>query len=83
MYVHSYQSYIWNTMVSRRLRQFGLKPVVGDLVITEETAVNCSGNRVDPGLQPLKKWGKEIIQGYFFYISMRFSSGIMEGNHLF
>lgn len=32
MYVHSYQSFVWNTMVSRRIRQFGLMPVIGDLV---------------------------------------------------
>lgn len=33
MYVHSYQSYAWNCVVSRRIREFGIKPVVGDLVI--------------------------------------------------
>jgi len=31
MYVHSYQSYIWNCVVSRRIREFGLVPRVGDL----------------------------------------------------
>ncbi|XP_062522851.1 pseudouridylate synthase 7 homolog isoform X2 [Corticium candelabrum] len=33
MYVHSYQSLVWNRVVSRRVQRFGLKPVVGDLVI--------------------------------------------------
>ena len=33
MYVHSYQSLIWNKGASKRVKQFGLKPIVGDLVI--------------------------------------------------
>lgn len=33
MYVHSYQSVVWNTMVSRRIDAFGLKAVEGDLVL--------------------------------------------------
>ncbi|XP_014225977.1 pseudouridylate synthase 7 homolog [Trichogramma pretiosum] len=32
MYIHSYQSYVWNLIVSKRIKEFGLKPVVGDLV---------------------------------------------------
>ncbi|XP_061825352.2 pseudouridylate synthase 7 homolog [Nerophis lumbriciformis] len=33
MYIHSYQSVMWNTMVSRRIDAFGLKAVEGDLVL--------------------------------------------------
>lgn len=33
MYIHSYQSYVWNTMVSQRVQDFGLKAVKGDLVL--------------------------------------------------
>ncbi|XP_052780104.1 pseudouridylate synthase 7 homolog isoform X2 [Mya arenaria] len=33
MYVHAYQSYIWNVSTSHRVKKYGLKPMVGDLVI--------------------------------------------------
>lgn len=33
MYGHSYQSYVWNTVVSKRMQLFGLKVVAGDLVL--------------------------------------------------
>ncbi|KAG5865263.1 hypothetical protein JTB14_025007 [Gonioctena quinquepunctata] len=36
LYLHSFQSLIWNKMVSKRLKLFGMKPVEGDLVLTEE-----------------------------------------------
>merc|ERR1712228_669074 len=34
MYVHAYQSYIWNACVSQRVEQHGCKVVVGDVVRT-------------------------------------------------
>ncbi|XP_055049203.1 pseudouridylate synthase 7 homolog isoform X2 [Misgurnus anguillicaudatus] len=33
MYIHSYQSYVWNLMVSKRVEAFGLKAVGGDLIL--------------------------------------------------
>jgi len=33
MYVHAYQSYVWNSVVSRRVREFGLVPRPGDLAV--------------------------------------------------
>jgi tRNA pseudouridine13 synthase len=44
MYVHAYQSYVWNAIVSERIKTWGAdKPVPGDLVLesdkTEEAEV--------------------------------------------
>ncbi|CAI2166675.1 12705_t:CDS:10 [Funneliformis geosporum] len=37
MYVHAYQSYVWNSIVSERIRIYGCDaPIVGDLVIIDE-----------------------------------------------
>ncbi|CAG5131183.1 unnamed protein product [Candidula unifasciata] len=33
LYIHSYQALVWNKMVSRRLKVFGMKPIIGDLAI--------------------------------------------------
>ncbi|CAG8513367.1 6873_t:CDS:10 [Ambispora gerdemannii] len=36
MYAHAYQSYIWNRVVSERIKQYESKsPLIGDLVLTE------------------------------------------------
>lgn len=36
-YIHAYQSFLWNTVVSKRLSKFGPKPIVGDLVYVPGT----------------------------------------------
>ena len=40
MYVHAYQSYVWNSVASKRIDLYGLKLVVGDLVIDTESDSN-------------------------------------------
>ncbi|WFD36592.1 tRNA pseudouridine(13) synthase [Malassezia cuniculi] len=32
MYVHAYQSYLWNKLVSERIRRHGARPVAGDML---------------------------------------------------
>lgn len=36
LYIHAYQALIWNKAVSKRIQKFGLKVLVGDLVLTDE-----------------------------------------------
>lgn len=35
LYTHAYQSLIWNIVVSRRIKEYGSKLIVGDLVLVE------------------------------------------------
>lgn len=36
MFVHAYQSFVWNSVVSARIRNFGIKVLEGDLVVAED-----------------------------------------------
>nr|XP_022908215.1 pseudouridylate synthase 7 homolog [Onthophagus taurus] len=36
LYLHSFQALIWNKMCSIRIKEFGLKPIVGDLVFCDD-----------------------------------------------
>lgn len=36
IYIHAYQSFVWNRVVSERLKRFGTKVLVGDLAIKKE-----------------------------------------------
>ena len=49
MYVHAYQSYVWNAIVSVRLKRYGSEaPVVGDLVYMAEEE-NDAAETSEPG----------------------------------
>jgi tRNA pseudouridine13 synthase len=44
MYIHAYQSYVWNAVVSERTRRFGYdRPIPGDLVLEK----NPTAEQVD------------------------------------
>ncbi|XP_038596890.1 pseudouridylate synthase 7 homolog isoform X2 [Tachyglossus aculeatus] len=47
MYIHSYQSYVWNNMVSQRIEEYGLQPVPGDLVLKGATATHIEEGDVN------------------------------------
>ena len=54
MYVHAYQSYVWNAIVSVRLKRYGSEAaVVGDLVYVDEDGKSASDTG-EPGVRPLR-----------------------------
>ncbi|KAK6353163.1 hypothetical protein TWF696_005151 [Orbilia brochopaga] len=57
IYVHAYQSYVWNTVASERLKRFGATIMPGDLVVmsSEEVAASQPVLELDeeiPGAEP-------------------------------
>ncbi|GAB6033495.1 multisubstrate pseudouridine synthase 7 [Chamberlinius hualienensis] len=40
MYVHSYQSYVWNRIVTRKYKTYGVQPIEGDLYMKESDPNN-------------------------------------------
>jgi tRNA(Glu) U13 pseudouridine synthase TruD len=43
IYVHAYQSYVWNWIVSERIKMNPTSPIVGDLVFAEEKSLEGEG----------------------------------------
>lgn len=56
LYVHAYQSWVWNEMASERIRIYGNKLQIGDLVDT--SAHTSDQSLIAAGEEPLKKNGK-------------------------
>ena len=67
MYLHAYQSYVWNHVVSERVKRFGCdKPLVGDLVLDStaesKTANNASTLKNNAGRRnPSEVRNKEVF----------------------
>lgn len=40
LYLHSYQSLVWNQIISRRIEKFKFEPQIGDLVIANTDVTN-------------------------------------------
>lgn len=58
MYIHAYQSYVWNAIVSERIKRYGHEaPVLGDIVYDDEK----SGDE-DEAEQPME----QSIRGTLF-----------------
>ncbi len=49
IYVHAYQSYIWNVAASERIRMSPNAPIPGDLVYAEEKAIEEDAEGAYPG----------------------------------
>lgn len=72
MYIHAYQSYVWNAIVSERIGTWGAEsPVVGDLVYEEPPKKTQAVNQEeDEGADDL---GSDNFDGYSIILCSQFS----------
>nr|XP_045605127.1 pseudouridylate synthase 7 homolog isoform X2 [Procambarus clarkii] len=46
LYLHAYQSYLWNIVASRRIEKYGLKVLPGDIIRRKEEKAEVSSSRL-------------------------------------
>jgi tRNA pseudouridine13 synthase len=54
LYVHAYQSWLWNTLVSERIQLFGTTVVVGDLVLNEARDDEVTADQQQPRVRVIE-----------------------------
>lgn len=50
MYIHAYQSHVWNHIVSRRIKQYGTGVIIGDLVYDNRNFKELYNESIDDSL---------------------------------